>query len=592
MQEVDTVDGNPVLTNVFTWRNYINRTETATATAGPNGQAVLASAIQGTTQACDTLTAGVNTGEYTCTINTDVTNITTPAAVAWEPTLTHRVAVLFGSHLPAGQYPGNGWADFIPADLGSGFAAAKSAVVNTRDIATVDSCNECHGKLSGHGGDRVTVAICVTCHNPGTTDANSGNVVDLPTMIHKIHAGEHLTQEYTIWGYRDTAHSYNEVTFPGDLKNCAKCHTSEDTATPDGDAWKTVPTIAACGACHDDVNFATGANHPGGIQADNAACKFCHAPAAIAGYHDTTLTGKDAAEFQVNISMTPPANGTNYVAGEAPVVTVTLKDAAGADVDPTVYTAAKDAKGVSGGGLSAASLYVYGPRAKAKPVLTTGSSTDPNLAADAEPTQGHNLLIPSTDPLVSADANGFHYQLQAIPADLPAGTYMVRFEGADYGGVSNDDYVTSSVALINFQVGTATPEKKVAGDGCLNCHGDNRMHLAGAHAHNIPFDTDYCLACHDQSNNHGVPIANRVHAVHAANSDGDLYGPLYTYEASPGPRDWSDITYPQNVQHCQTCHNSGNSSYTTKPYEAPCAGCHIQAGNGVLDHMQQNGAPY
>ena len=41
-----------------------------------------------------------------------------------------------------------------------------------------------------HGGGRVDTQYCVMCHNPGTTDPNSGNVLTLSTMVHKIHAGQ------------------------------------------------------------------------------------------------------------------------------------------------------------------------------------------------------------------------------------------------------------------------------------------------------------------------------------------------------------------------------------------------------------------
>ena len=88
-----------------------------------------------------------------------------------------------------------------------------------------------------HGGGRVDVQYCVMCHNPGTTDANSGNVLTMQTMVHKIHAGRLLAaggQQYVIWGYRDSEHDYSEVGFPQDLRNCTVCHTAATSSGPLG----------------------------------------------------------------------------------------------------------------------------------------------------------------------------------------------------------------------------------------------------------------------------------------------------------------------------------------------------------------------
>ncbi len=91
----------------------------------------------------------------------------------------------------------------------------------TQVIAVVNSCNACHEKLALHGGGRVDVQYCVMCHNPGTTDANSGNVLTMSTMVHKIHSGRLLSSQlakggehYPIWGYQSVKHDYSEVGYP------------------------------------------------------------------------------------------------------------------------------------------------------------------------------------------------------------------------------------------------------------------------------------------------------------------------------------------------------------------------------------------
>jgi len=455
-----------------------------------------------------------------------------------------------------------------------------------RVLAPADGCQKCHGaEMEGaaHAGGYKDTRACVQCHSPLGAEGNFMQETDtyLTVFIHKIHAAidiPHWTAEGRINGL-----GYSAVTFPQDVRNCAVCHTGNGNMT---DAWKTHPTIEACESCHVSVDIAAGTGHAGGPQ-PNGTCTVCH-PADGVGFgksittaHAITPAPIDVPEFDVTISITAPANGTHYTSDEAPLVTVTLKDHdTGLAVNPAVYTTAQDSAGVAGGGLRTASLYVYGPRAKSVPVLATGASNDP-------PTQGHALFVGGTDAQVKTDANGFKYQLLPVPADMEAGTYMVRFEGADYGGVSDTDYVTSSTGLINIQVGTATVEAKVADNSCVNCHGDTRMHLQGRYAHNVPFDTDHCLACHDQSFNHGIPISNRVHAVHDANSDGDIYN------IEGGSRDWSDVTYPRNIETCVACHSSTSTTYKTNPYSTPCIGCHVTADAPVvLDHMIQNGSPW
>src|SRR5439155_20733258 len=68
----------------------------------------------------------------------------------------------------------------------------------------------------------------------------------------------------------------------------------------------------------------------------------------------------------VDVTLTPPANGSFYVAGEKPVVTLVIKDstAAGNPIDHTKVT---------DGNFSTASLFVYGPRSRTVPVLASAA---------------------------------------------------------------------------------------------------------------------------------------------------------------------------------------------------------------------------
>src|SRR5205814_10069866 len=66
----------------------------------------------------------------------------------------------------------------------------------------------------------------------------------------------------------------------------------------------------------------------------------------------------------LDVTLSPPANGTFYVAGEKPVVTLVIKDDAGNPIDHTKVT---------DGNFSTASLFVYGPRSRTVPVLTSAA---------------------------------------------------------------------------------------------------------------------------------------------------------------------------------------------------------------------------
>ena len=99
----------------------------------------------------------------------------------------------------------------------------------------------------------------------------------------------------------------------------------------------TTPSRAACGSCHDDVNFATGAiSYTAGgdtntshlPQVDDTQCAGCHIPqgelpfdASILGAH--TVDDEAPGIPGLNFTLTKVTGGT---AGTAPTVSFTVKD--------------------------------------------------------------------------------------------------------------------------------------------------------------------------------------------------------------------------------------------------------------------------
>jgi len=150
------------------------------------------------------------------------------------------------------------------------------------DSSTNDTCNACHDNLSVHGDARFDLQYCAMCHEANSSDAQSGNSIDLKVMIHKIHSGANLPSVqaggfYGIFGFGNTFTDYSEIVFTQDLRNCQTCHQESDEDTPQASNWRTTVNRDACGACHDNVNFDTGANH-GGVAATDDQCGSCHGP--------------------------------------------------------------------------------------------------------------------------------------------------------------------------------------------------------------------------------------------------------------------------------------------------------------------------
>ena len=80
-------------------------------------------------------------------------------------------------------------------------------------------------------------------------------------MIHRLHTGRDLEEDYTIYGYRGSVNNFNDVRYPGDLRKCNACHVGNSYTVPLPDGvlptptprdWYPLmqPTAAACLACH------------------------------------------------------------------------------------------------------------------------------------------------------------------------------------------------------------------------------------------------------------------------------------------------------------------------------------------------------
>lgn len=241
---------------------------------------------------------------------------------------------------------------------------------------------------------------------------------------------------------------------------------------------------------------------------------------------------------------------------------------------------------------------------------TAGTTMEPFVVIGALSIPANDLR-PRTDPLnytdpsVTRNFNNIMYQLDDV-AGLKPGTYMIYVyvipngvlagtaTSPGPGGQPNAaakalNVSRTGIGFTTFQVGTETPDKKVA-TNCTNCHGSNIWHLDEGPIHPEPFDTDYCKACHDYNRSGtgegfsrtggtstsgpdgygAMAIVGRVHRVHRG---AYLAHPENVYAGNPNA--FSEVIFPQDIRNCSKCHSADTTgTWKTAPSRLACMACH------------------
>jgi OmcA/MtrC family decaheme c-type cytochrome len=578
--------------NNSAWQSYINRLDSgvvqADAENGANGTLV-----------------DHGDGTYTYTFATDITKVTNPVAVPFNGHLTHRVSLEISGFVPVD----NPTYDFRPND-------GKTNGLFSMDIVNTASCNRCHEKLAEHGGARFEVGQCVTCHNPGSTDGLTGNTVDFKVMIHKIHMGENLPSVIADQDYCIQNSCYGDVVFPQDVRNCSNCHDASDPETPDAANWYFKPSAEACGSCHDNVNFTTGAGHAEengiGIVADNTLCAGCHAsspqsPIEVRQVH--RMRAQEAVtQFRFNIE-----NIAFGGLGTAPVVDFSITDPTNRNRPYDLANDAEITRGNLGFTVAWNTADYFNEGSNNNLALTTRT----NLISDG-------ALSP--DVIDNRDGT-YTLSLGTVPdgTSIPiTGSGAVTLEGFPVIDVGeNPEAVPATTAVAYFGIddpANTTPRRqKVDIKRCDNCH--QRLSIHDANRNDNP---GACVTCHnpnvtdiccrpanpantpDGKKEESLDFKYLIHKVHAA--DIVVYG-------FGDVADFRDLRYPQRLSNCTACHtddgfypvapDSGVLATTIStgasrasplddinitPNTAVCSSCHTTSGAAV--HMQDKGGSF
>ncbi|MDO8750519.1 MAG: OmcA/MtrC family decaheme c-type cytochrome [Dehalococcoidia bacterium] len=562
----------------------------------------------------------VSSGTYTYTFGTALPD-------GYDRNATHRVG---GETSREGRkYVANATFDFVPSG---------AAVTVTRQVVAVQSCNQCHDPLALHGGLRQETKLCVICHTSQNIDSESGNVLQFNQMVHRIHYGANSPAvkagtPYIIKGFPPQPVDFSTVVFPqfggpggstiGDVRTCTVCHgappkAGSDAASypavqfpsptmsdadyaklaPNADNYKTAPSRAACGSCHNQIDFATGKalfngpagtkrDHPGGAQANDQACALCHQAdtgqefdVSVVGAHTLPARSKQLGGVNVEI-----VRVTDTKPGNKPTVVFKATDNAGKVLPLSAITSV--------------AFNVKGP--------TTDYVSAPT-AAQAKATESIPAANIPTSIKTDADGNFTYTLANAIPADAK-GTWAIAMEvgrsqvikGNEGADLTVNQRTYNPVAYVPVTDEVAVPRRQVvATSKCNVCHGEIAFHGGSRKS-----PSEVCVLCHNPSNVDnpaGVTAANGgpidapaqsinfkllIHRVHT----GEDLTRDFTIYRSNGVFNFNEVRFPGDRRNCEKCHIPGSNllplpataANTVAPRElysplgpaaAACLGCH------------------
>ena len=472
----------------------------------------------------------------------------------------------------ARKYASNAFYPFVP--VGGDVNVA-------RLLSSTQTCNQCHDPLSVHGGGRREFAYCVLCHTPQNVDALSGNTVDLKVMVHKIHDASNLPSVKAGKPYFIGRTNFTSVAFPDDVRNCVKCHTGLQ-----GDNWKTKPSRAACGSCHDNLDFSSGAGHLGGRQTTDSTCAVCHT-ATMDQEFDYSIPGSHVIPKRSN--QLPGVNFTivkvsNTAPGQKPIVVFNIKDKTGKAIEPSK--------------MNSLSFVMAGPTTDY--AIRFSESNVQRAALTAIGNGDYQYDFTNTIPNNSTGTGSYAIAIQGYKAyNLTSSVYYSNKAEL----VNVRDYGFGKVVFVPVTDNTAVPRRiVVTTEKCNACHTrlDFINHVSARQ------NTELCSLCHNPTFAASPPVTSPagtlpqpvdfklwIHKIHK----GDEASEPITFPINTG-----DLGFPGDLSNCQKCHVAGTNLLplkdsvkgvtisvdgkvvkTTAPITTVCSSCHDQTSS--VEHI-------
>jgi OmcA/MtrC family decaheme c-type cytochrome len=436
------------------------------------------------------------------------------------------------------------------ANVEQDFVPNGAPVTQAWDILSNAACNQCHNPLSAHGGSRQDVKLCVLCHSPQTADPDTGNTVDFKVMVHKIHMGSNLPSvqagmPYQIIGFQNSVNDFSTVVFPQDIRNCDTCH-SGPTPPSQSANWYTFPSRAACGACHDDVNFTTGANHDGGPQSDDSQCASCHVIPAPGHYDDIDAPIGAAhwvpykSDQLLGIQMTI-LSVTNSGPGQNPTVSYQVTDKNGNPMDPRPFDTLQFTLG--------------GP---------TTDYSNPPISENAQAASSYNGSVATYtfSHAIPANATG----TWTLTADVQLAAVITRPNALP--PINTLETAANPIFYIAMTDPQPVPRREVVDvSHCNSCH--DRLAAHGGRRVAV----EECVICHNPSADdssqrpaaelpaESIDFKRMIHRIHRGTNLTHDYT-VYGYQGSV--HTFNSVLFPGDLRDCQKCHTTDASGVGTE----------------------------
>ncbi len=353
------------------------------------------------------------------------------------------------------------------------------------------------------------------------------------------------------------------------------------------DRWLNTPTRVTCGACHDNVNFATGENHANLPQPTDNECTTCHFIQGETPFDLSILGAHTIPQFApglpgVVFKLDKVDNG---LAGQSPTVTFEIHDK-------------------SGNPLNASDMNLL------------------NLVM-AGPTGDYTNAISESATKASGSGGTYTYTFTAAVPAGATGTYTIGIEG--YKSITllpgtQKQQVVRDVGfnqVIDFSVDGSPVTAHTQDNTQAQC---NECHFALSLHGTIRQNVHYCILCHNptaddssqrpasaapaQSINLPV-LVHRLHTGDTAEAGGQMT-PFVIYGFNHSVNDFSDVRYPAALTHCEKCHvnetdelpvpdsriavnNPRDFINPTPPMTAACTACHT--AKDASAHASVNTSP-